>query len=404
MAIIINGINSGMVSLVDQHPVISLDLSTRQFTWPTDYKVVAIMGDANSQKLTFEVPAIYEGIDLTDTTCVLTYWTSWTNDEGKHSTGTVNLELTELENAKEGYLYYTWTLDQNQTANSGEVKFKIGFYLVLDEFDPSGYEDLSYIITDGHLAIYNNLELILTTDNYYALSSNSGTFNVIPDGISEQTKIHLVDWATKAEQAANEATGAANNANTQAERAKQAANNANTATDDANGAATEARNNIADLSNLTARVEKTEGDIGRLQNDYTVNTGQIETLANEIEKINDYIVEQGTSDIWSYRKWHSGIAECWISHKEISFPPENITDQTGIEGLKTSFVDVPLPFTFIEFPSTIASCRWKTTEFIECQAFNTNTIRFRWYGVDSSFTNEPANTLTVSVQVKGKLP
>ena len=28
------------------------------------------------------------------------------------------------------------------------------------------------------------------------------------------------------------------------------------------------------------------------------------------EKV-DYIVEQGTSGIWTYRKWNSGIAECW---------------------------------------------------------------------------------------------
>ena len=25
----------------------------------------------------------------------------------------------------------------------------------------------------------------------------------------------------------------------------------------------------------------------------------------------DYIVEQGTSDVWTYRKWSSGVAECW---------------------------------------------------------------------------------------------
>lgn len=25
----------------------------------------------------------------------------------------------------------------------------------------------------------------------------------------------------------------------------------------------------------------------------------------------DYVIEQGTSDIWTYRKWSSGIAECW---------------------------------------------------------------------------------------------
>lgn len=28
-------------------------------------------------------------------------------------------------------------------------------------------------------------------------------------------------------------------------------------------------------------------------------------------KMNDYIVEQGTSGIWVYRKWASGLAECW---------------------------------------------------------------------------------------------
>lgn len=27
--------------------------------------------------------------------------------------------------------------------------------------------------------------------------------------------------------------------------------------------------------------------------------------------IADYVVEQGTSGIWTYRKWASGIAECW---------------------------------------------------------------------------------------------
>ena len=25
----------------------------------------------------------------------------------------------------------------------------------------------------------------------------------------------------------------------------------------------------------------------------------------------DYVIEQGTSGIWTYRKWNSGLAECW---------------------------------------------------------------------------------------------
>ena len=31
----------------------------------------------------------------------------------------------------------------------------------------------------------------------------------------------------------------------------------------------------------------------------------------KLDGIADYIVEQGTSGIWTYRKWNSGIAECW---------------------------------------------------------------------------------------------
>lgn len=43
----------------------------------------------------------------------------------------------------------------------------------------------------------------------------------------------------------------------------------------------------------------------------------------------DYVVEQGVNGIWTYRKWESGIAECW--------------GRTSISGLTTS---VSLPFTF----------------------------------------------------------
>lgn len=42
---------------------------------------------------------------------------------------------------------------------------------------------------------------------------------------------------------------------------------------------------------------------------------QIQAFINSVEynlqNQVDYIVEQGTSGIWTYRKWNSGIAECW---------------------------------------------------------------------------------------------
>ena len=36
--------------------------------------------------------------------------------------------------------------------------------------------------------------------------------------------------------------------------------------------------------------------------------------ASDKEKLDDsvdYIVEQGTDGMWTYRKWNSGVAECW---------------------------------------------------------------------------------------------
>lgn len=27
----------------------------------------------------------------------------------------------------------------------------------------------------------------------------------------------------------------------------------------------------------------------------------------------DYVVEQGTSGVWTYRKWNSGLSECWTT-------------------------------------------------------------------------------------------
>lgn len=35
----------------------------------------------------------------------------------------------------------------------------------------------------------------------------------------------------------------------------------------------------------------------------------------KLDSITDYIEEEGTSGIWTYRKWNSGIAECWGSYR-----------------------------------------------------------------------------------------
>lgn len=70
---------------------------------------------------------------------------------------------------------------------------------------------------------------------------------------------------------------------------------------------------------------------------------------------NDYIVDQGTSGIWTYRKWDSGVAECWCADTGFT----NITSAWGSTGLYTNGPDpisrsYPTGF-FIVAPSCVGS-------------------------------------------------
>ena len=75
--------------------------------------------------------------------------------------------------------------------------------------------------------------------------------------------------------------------------------------------------------------------------------------------IKDVVVEQGTSGIWTYRKWNSGIAECWgrtsvDATVNIGWGPLYIARIAGIS----------LPFTFANTPVCIPACTGGTTAMI----------------------------------------
>ena len=58
----------------------------------------------------------------------------------------------------------------------------------------------------------------------------------------------------------------------------------------------------------------------------------------------DYIVEQGTSGIWTYRKWASGVAECWGEYSGDNEPLTTPAAPFTSYWLK----DIAYPFTFTE--------------------------------------------------------
>ena len=62
----------------------------------------------------------------------------------------------------------------------------------------------------------------------------------------------------------------------------------------------------------------------------------------------DYIVEQGATTNWYYRKWNSGVAECW---RTLSIPGYSCNTAVGSWYSTALLTSAPYPFTFTETPN-----------------------------------------------------
>lgn len=72
-------------------------------------------------------------------------------------------------------------------------------------------------------------------------------------------------------------------------------------------------------------------------------------------KITDFPIEEGTEGIWSYRKWHSGIAECWglypVADATITTPWGNLYETAinyQLNFPKGLFADIPVTHYFAQ--------------------------------------------------------
>ena len=110
----------------------------------------------------------------------------------------------------------------------------------------------------------------------------------------------------------------------------------------------------------------------------------IEKINETVSNITDFPVEQGTSGIWTYRKWNSGTLECW-SCAIHTFPTSGI--ETGISGIKLASIDIFLPseIKFINNPCCTGSSGWYYTEWVQvhCDA-SKNKINIRCFCNDNS--------------------
>lgn len=75
----------------------------------------------------------------------------------------------------------------------------------------------------------------------------------------------------------------------------------------------------------------------------------LKEICYRLNLIADYVVERGTSGIWTYRKWNSGIAECWGNSE---YYTTQVTSAWGsvYSSASNSKGNTLYPFEFIEIP------------------------------------------------------
>ena len=106
----------------------------------------------------------------------------------------------------------------------------------------------------------------------------------------------------------------------------------------------------------------------------------------------DYVVEQGTSGVWFYRKWNSGIAECW-THSAIKVRGAHWADVLGGYGYSI-LLNFPQNL-FTNVMTVIANgCTGTGTGFARTSS-NKNDVTVIVIG------NQEDNQLTIQVEAKG---
>ena len=73
--------------------------------------------------------------------------------------------------------------------------------------------------------------------------------------------------------------------------------------------------------------------------------------------ISDFVVEQGMSGIWAYRKWNSGVAECWgrTEGRKVAINTLWGTEGRGIYTSEDAILSVEYPFPFTSDPKVLAT-------------------------------------------------
>lgn len=108
----------------------------------------------------------------------------------------------------------------------------------------------------------------------------------------------------------------------------------------------------------------------------------------------DYVVAQGTSGGWTYRKWANGTAECWF------YGYNSLTYGTEANGLYCGYGAVTFPFAFYAIPVVVYSC-FLTNGYDWSGKVRAETWGFTFYGI-SQTSLESTTSVTIYAYAIGR--
>lgn len=112
----------------------------------------------------------------------------------------------------------------------------------------------------------------------------------------------------------------------------------------------------------------------------------------------DYIVAQGTSGIWTYRKWNSGIAECW-GVRTVSVSPNSTWGSTKYTNISPETYPTSL---FIDKPFVTATVNKQTGSGMPIISLNSCTATTLNAYIDELSGGTYTYTIDIYFNVKGR--
>lgn len=151
-----------------------------------------------------------------------------------------------------------------------------------------------------------------------------------------------------------------------------------------------------DVSVINANMDIIDGQLYENEQAIQENAEAIQENAEAIENLStDYIVEQGTSGGWTYRKWNSGIAECYALFNVVI----SMSDWNAWEGWTycRKSVNIPFPLRFVNINNVQITTQAPDSPTSACSTNETTLIY-----IDFIRPNAINTTLYYYVNVKGR--